>query len=236
MAQRAENPGEPFGDERGKRTGGVLHPVGRRGVTAIPRHGAFESAALHSAPQPGRRQHRSSANATWIKLSDASGTGASLPAHNGCQTPTARAMAGQNKTGARPIATQPAPSSSNRSAHRWTAFVRMQRRRGPWCAEEDHTTNFDKARQRQRTSDTKENRRRNRRPRRRAVRDGGIEQAEIDEPFADKAVERRQPRKSPPRRVRRAKPSRASPATGRRAGSFRACRWRAAPSRRRKTK
>jgi len=52
MPNRAQDPVKPLGDDRGKRTCGVLHPRSRLRVSAIPRQRAFQSASCHFLPQP----------------------------------------------------------------------------------------------------------------------------------------------------------------------------------------
>ena len=62
-----------------------------------------------------------------------------------------------------------------------------------------------------------------------------IEESEIDQPFTDKPIERRQTRHGDAIQARTTPPSTASRATVRPAGSSPACPWRAAPNPRRRT-
>ena len=52
VPHRAENPGEPFGDDAGERTGRVLHAGRRCRVTAIPRQRARQTVAPRAPPKP----------------------------------------------------------------------------------------------------------------------------------------------------------------------------------------
>ncbi len=128
-----------------------------------------------------------------------------------------------------------ARQQKHRSAHGRSAFVRMHGRIRARGAEEDHAAHFYETRQRQRPRHAEQNRRRNRGPGRRTARDGRVEQAEIDQPFADKAVERRQAADRRRPQARTARRSTASRATARPTGSSPACRSHATPSRPQKT-